>query len=145
MPRARTALGAVGVAAIAWGAWLVLTGGAATRPVAVATWLVGGLVLHDAVLAPVVVVAGWLVTRVLPPWLRAPVQGGILVIGVVTLASVPLLLGLGRRPGHPSADPLDYPRNLLVVVAVVVVVCAGWALVARRRASPEQQQEPAAR
>lgn len=142
---ARFALGGVGVAAMLWAAYLTLTGGKATNPVGVATWLVAGLVLHDAVLAPAVVAAGWVLARVLPPWLRAPVQTGALVVGVLTLASVPLLLGRGRRPDNPSADPLDYPRNLLLVVAVVVVVCAGWALVLwwRRARSGAQGHEPA--
>ena len=141
----RWTLGAAGVAAMIWAAYLALTGGSATNPVGIATWLVAGLVLHDAVLAPVVLGIGWLVSRVLPMWLRAPVQVGALVAGVVGLASIPLVLGLGRRPDNPSADPLDYPRNLLIVVTAIVVVCAGWALVAwwRQRDSGAQRHEAA--
>ncbi|MBC7639452.1 MAG: hypothetical protein H7231_06685 [Rhodoferax sp.] len=142
---ARFALGGLGVLAMLWAAFLTLTGGKATNPAGVATWLVAGLVLHDAVLAPVVVAVGWVCARVLPGWLRAPVQTGALVIGVLTLASVPLLLGRGHRPDNPSADPLDYPRNLLTVVAVVAVVCTGWAIAAwwRRSRSDAQGHEPA--
>ena len=125
----RWALGVAGVGAMAWGARLVLTGGAATDPVAVASWLIGGLVVHDAVLAPLVVAVGWLAARVLPPWLRAPVQVGTLVAGVVTLASIPLLLGRGRRPDNPSANPLDYSRNLFLVLAVIALTCLSWAAV----------------
>ena len=128
----RWTLGAAGVAAIIWAAWLALTGGRATNPVGIATWLVGALVLHDAVLAPVCVGIGWLTARVLPPWLRAPVQVAAFVAGAVTVASTPLLLGLGRRPDNPSADPLDYPHNLLAVVLVITGVCAAWAVAARR-------------
>ncbi len=142
----RFALGAVGVVAMIWAAYLVLTGGAATNPVGVATWLIAGLVLHDFVFAPVIVGLGWVVARALPSWLRAPVQVGALIAGVVAIASIPLVLGRGRRPDNPSADPLDYPRNLLIVVAVVVAVCAVWALAAwrRQRASAAQRHEPAA-
>lgn len=129
----RWTVGAVGVGAMAWAAWLVLTGGAATDPVAVAIWLVGGLVVHDAVLAPLVLALGWVAARVLPPWLRAPVQLGALVGGVVALASVPLLLGKGRRPDNPSANPLDYSRNLLIVLTAIALVCAAWALLRWRR------------
>ena len=91
-------------AAMLWAGWLVFSGGAATDPVRVSIWLVGGLGLHDA-----------------------------LVIGVLTLASIPLLLGRGRRPDNPSADPVDYSHNLLVLMGVVVSVCAVWALLARQR------------
>lgn len=129
----RWALGAAGVAAMIWAGWLALTGGSATNPIGIATWLVGALVLHDTVFAPVCVGIGWLIARVLPPWLRAPVQVGAFVAGVVTIASAPLLLGLGRRSDNPSADPLDYPHNLLVVAAVIAATCATWAVAAWRR------------
>jgi hypothetical protein len=140
---ARVTLGAVGVAAMLWAAWLTLTGGAATNPTRVALWLIGGLVVHDAVLAPALVAFGWVVARLLPPWAQAPVQAGGLVAAVVTLASVPLLLGFGRRPDNPSANPLDYPRNLLIVLTVVAVVCAVWALFARRASRAQAGEAPA--
>ena len=44
----------------------MLTGGVATDRPVTATWLVGGALLHDLVLVPVVAVAGGLVTRAVP-------------------------------------------------------------------------------
>jgi hypothetical protein len=112
---------------------------------AIAVWLVGALVVHDLVLAPAVVAAGWAATRVLPAWLRAPVQAAALVGLTVTLASVPLLSGRGRRPGNPSADPLDYPRNLALVLLVVCAVCSAWAaarwMAGRQRHSAVEHHE----
>lgn len=141
---ARWALGATGAAAMLWAAWLVLTGGRATDPVGVATWLVAALVLHDAVLAPLVVVAGWSLARVLPRWARGPVQAAALVAGTLVLASVPLLLGRGRRPDNPSADPLDYSRNLIGLLVVIAAVAAAWALAARRRSRAQADEPPSA-
>ena len=79
---ARFGLGGAGVPAMLWAGWLVLRGGAATDSVRVSIWLVDGLVLHDA-----------------------------LVIGVLTLASIPLMLGRGRRPDTPAATPSTTPTT----------------------------------
>lgn len=146
MNRWRWVMGSAGVAAMGWAAWLTLTGGAATDPWSVATWLVGGLVLHDAVLAPVVLGLGWLTARALPDWVRAPVQVGGLVSATLTLASVPLLLGRGRASDNPSVDPLDYGRNVIGLVLVVAVVCTLWAVSRRRRetSGPQHDEAPPA-
>lgn len=135
----RWVVGALGLAAIAWGGRLVLVGGIATDPVGVGTWLVVGLVAHDAVVAPLVVGLGLLGARTVPGWLRAPLQVLLLVAGVLTLASGALLFGPvfgpDRSEQNPSVDMLDYPRNLAAVLAVAVVATASWALVRRRHAA----------
>jgi hypothetical protein len=118
---ARTAVGALGVAGIGFGAWQVLAG----APVAVGVWLAGGVIAHDAVLAPAVVALGWLVARAVPRTVRGPLQAGALVAGSVALMSAPLwlrpLLGPVSR-ANPSANPLDYPRNLVLVLAVIAAM-----------------------
>lgn len=143
MNRLRWVLGGAGVLAMGWAAWLTLTGGAATDPWSVGTWLVAALVLHDAVLAPVVLGLGWVAARALPGWLRAPVQAGALVGLTLTLASVPLLTGLGRASDNPSVDPLDYSRNLIGLLLAVVLVCAVWAAARRRRETSALQHHEA--
>ena len=51
MRPARLTLGALGVAAAVWGAWLLSDDGF-DRLRSTALWLAGVVVLHDAVLAP---------------------------------------------------------------------------------------------
>jgi hypothetical protein len=120
----RVAVGAIGAIGLLVAARLVLTGGIATDPRAMAGWLAAVVIAHDAVLAPLVVAVGWLVARALPRAWLAPVQTGALVAGSLALVSAPLWLGrlLGRGPrGNPSAAPLDYPRNLTLVLGAVAV------------------------
>jgi hypothetical protein len=62
------------------------------RPGAVATWLLGGVVLHDAVLAPAVFLLCWLAGRRTTPRVRRILAGTLLVAGAVTLVAAPILL-----------------------------------------------------
>ncbi|MFL6129233.1 MAG: hypothetical protein ACJ73E_09215 [Mycobacteriales bacterium] len=125
----RVGLGALGIAAIGYGGRGVLTGGVATDWPVTATWLLAGVLLHDLVAVPVVAVAGWLVTRLVPAPIRPVVRGGLAVAVLVTVVALPVVSGRGD-PGNPSSTPLDYPRNLALVL---LAVAAGTAVLAVRR------------
>jgi hypothetical protein len=137
---ARTAVGAVGAAGIGFGAWQVLAG----TPVAVGVWLAGGVIAHDAVLAPTVLALGWIVSRTLPRPAQGPVQVGALVAGSVALMSAPLwlrpLLGPVSR-ANPSANPLDYPRNLALVLAVIAAATAAVLLTSTGRRTIRRRRQ----
>ena len=118
-----------------------LTGGVATDWPVTATWLVGGVLLHDLVLVPAVAVVGWLVTRAVPAGARPVVRGGLLVGAVLTLVALPVLTGRGGA-GNPSSTPLDYPRNLaliLLAVAVLTAVLAAARVVRSRSRLPARE------
>jgi hypothetical protein len=95
--------------------------------------LLGGVVVgHDLVLMPVVLGAGVMIGRFVPPPDRAAVRVAALCSLAVTVVALPLVLGFGRIPGDPSALPQAYGRGLLLVLAVL------WAstvavIAARRR------------
>ncbi|WP_236670971.1 hypothetical protein [Streptomyces sp. 7-21] len=131
----RAALGVCGVALGAVGVWqlVALTGPETPRRVAV--WLAGAAVVHDALLAPLVLAVGWLVRR-LPA--AGVVRGGLVVAGCAVLVALPALLRPGE-PANPSVLPLDYPRGLLLVLGVTAAVtCLLWlraVAVGRRRAA----------
>ncbi|MGO4460417.1 hypothetical protein AB4039_24495 [Streptomyces sp. M-16] len=126
MKALRCALGALGLLLIAVGGRLVA---ALPDPLDVLVWLGGSLVLHDGVIAPLVLAAGLLLAAA-PA--RGPVRGGLITGGVLVLVTLPALL----RPGVPAnatALPLPYGRNLLIVLGAVVVVTAAVVTVTRRR------------
>lgn len=103
-------------------------------PYPVLEWLAGAVLLHDAAIAPVVLLTGLLVTR-LPA--RKALRTALLTGGSLLLITLPALL----RP-HPTANPsvlpLPYGRNLLVLLAATALAAlaatATATLRARRRA-----------
>ncbi|QGV77261.1 hypothetical protein [Streptomyces ficellus] len=140
----RTVTGVVGVCLIGVGAFLL----AGVRdPLGVLLWLGGALVLHDAVLAPLVLAAG-MALAALPRRggaARGVVRGVLVTGGALVVVTLPLLLRPGAPP-NPSALPLPYGRNLLVVLAAVAAAGAGLAVVRavrQRRRSSTNTRPPA--
>jgi hypothetical protein len=101
--------------------------------VGVGAWLVGGVVAHDAVIAPLVVVVGVLGVPRLPPAFRAPAVVGLVVLMTVTLMAVPVIGRFGAKADDHGLLNRPYVALWLVFAALVVVavVIASWA---RRRA-----------
>ncbi|ORT95156.1 hypothetical protein UK99_13990 [Frankia casuarinae] len=110
---------AAGLAAIGYGVDGVLTHQQATRPPNTVVWLIGGVLVHDALLVPATMLVGFLLTRLVPPPYRSVAQGALLVNAAVALSSLPLWRGYGGDPGNPTVNPLPYGRNLALVLAVV--------------------------
>jgi hypothetical protein len=132
---ARGLLGVSGAGLAVYGTVRLFQEPAVADPWDVVRWTVGALLLRDAGFAPVVLVAGVLVTRALPgagppPWVRRTVLGGLAVGTAATVVSLPALL-VPRPTPNWTVLPLDYPRNLGPVWAVVA---AGTAVVVLARA-----------
>lgn len=147
--RGRALLAVAGVALISYGLIGVLGNAGATKPLSTAIWVGGLTLVHDLVLAPVVAVVGWLLSRALPDWARPIVQGGLVVAGVVVLLSIPVVLRQGAPGTYDSLLPLDYRANLVKILAVIAVGTALLLAVRSRRrrgagrdGSPKQQGQP---
>ncbi|MEV6250797.1 hypothetical protein AB0M38_32195 [Streptomyces sp. NPDC051742] len=138
----RYATGGLGLALIGVGAWRVA---AQPDPADVLVWLAGAVVLHDGILAPLVLAVGLLLAGnaknagITGRFERAWVRGALLVAGGLIIVTLPLLLRPGAPP-NPSALPLPYTRNLLALLAVIAVVTTATILV-RRRARPQKPAE----
>ena len=102
-----------------------------TRPANLARFVVGGALLHDLVVAPLVILVGVAVARTVPAWARATVQGALVLTGIVALFSYPLVRAYGLAANNPTSLPHNYARNLLVVLGLVWAVAV--ALVVRWR------------
>lgn len=88
--RYATILAGTGIAV--YGVVGLLTAPEIPRPANVAAWLLGGVVLHDVVLAPAVFVLCWLAARHTSPRMRRLLAAGLLVAGATTLVAAPILL-----------------------------------------------------
>lgn len=129
----RRLLYVVGAVFIGWGFYGLFTTALHPRPVPWLTFFLGANVLTDLVVAPVVIVVGLLLARVVRPRIRPYVVSGLVISGVVLLVGVPLVRGYGRRSDNPSILPLDYTRGLLITLAAVWAAVTLLAIVRERR------------
>lgn len=121
---ARRILTALGLGMVAFGIAGLLRNAEATEPLNAALFVVGGLALHDGLVAPAVMVLGLVLARLVPRRLRPPVQGALIVSAALTLVAIPPWTGRGRLANNPSLLPQDYGQGLLVALAVVWAVAA---------------------
>ena len=128
----RALLGLIGVAAMGWGFWLLRDDGL-ERWRSQAVWIVGGVLAHDAVIAPLVVVLGVLAARMWRPRARGVIAVGFIVWATVSVAVANVLLPVGGRPDNPSL--MNRPYVLAWVVFTVVVLAATAVAVARGRST----------
>jgi hypothetical protein len=119
---------AVGWAVIAWGVYGIFSNSLDTRPANLAKFVVGGALLHDLLVAPVLILAGVLIARAVPARARGPVQAALVISGVVALFSWPLVRAYGLAANNPTSLPHNYGLNLLVVLGVVWAVAVAAVL-----------------
>jgi hypothetical protein len=140
---ARVALGAFGVWVASIGLRALLRGHPFAANAPVGRWLIGGVLAHDAVIAPTVFVLGAVTVRLAGPRLRQALAAILLIGGSVVIVGLPDVLRKGHN-ANPTVTPLDYTRNLIIVLLAVVggvllttVASALW----RRRRVDEEDSE----
>ena len=127
----RALLGVAGVGFGLWGLWL-MRDFTSDQLVSTGTWLAGGILLHDAVLAPVTVGLGVAASRLLPGHFRAATGLAFLVWATLTVVFVPVLSGQGGKPDNDTILHRPYVLSWLVLTGVL----AGAAVIAARRRRP---------
>ena len=100
----------------------------------VGVWLAGGLLGHDAVLAPL----GLLVWAVVAVRLHGPVRRvvgvGLFVAACLVLVALPAL-GTPGVPDNATTTPRNYALGLAVLLGVDLLVTAAVALAVGRRSA----------
>jgi hypothetical protein len=130
----RRVLAGVGALLAAYGGWLLVSRQDPDQVLAAGEWLVAGVLLHDAVLAPLVLGSWVLVARLAGPAWRAPTAVGLVVLGSVTLLAVPVLGRFGARDDNRTLLDRHYGLGWLVVAGLVVLAVAAAGLVRSRHA-----------
>ena len=105
-------------------------------------WFIAGPIINDGLVAPVVGIVGLALRGVLPrPW-RGPVAVGLVLTGVLTLLSVPLLWRPYGTAVNPGLHDRDYGTGLAIALGVVWVgvLLVGLAQQRRSRLTLGQDQ-----
>lgn len=131
--RGRLLIGGVGVVVGLFGAYLLLSRQDQDQLVSAAIWLASGVLLHDFVLAPLVLVVVAIGARAVPSGFRAAAVAGLVVLGTATVLAIPVLSGMGERPDNPSLLNRDYWTGWLVLAVVVLIAVVVGGLVLRAR------------
>jgi hypothetical protein len=141
MRLARFALIAVGILGLGLGAFVLFDTVALRRLPGVVLWIGAAIVLHDAVISPLVFGLGVLTRRAghrLTGGIIVTVQAVIVVGSLMTLIVVPAIWAQGLGPKNPTILTQDYAVNLgLFWLALAVVggaVCV-WLYLRTRRAN----------
>lgn len=117
----RLVLGAVGVAMGAFGLLRFLQHDVSDIVDSV-LWLAGGVVVHDAILAPLTLGAVVLGRRVLPRRLWVVTVGGLVVLLTVTVTAIPVLGSFGTRPDNATLLDRNYPVAWIALALLVLLV-----------------------
>lgn len=139
MTAARRVLIGIGVAGLLAGAWLLLTTVKPAGLVGLAVWFAAAILLHDAILSPLLFAAGWMLRRTgrrLPLAAIAIVQVAAVVGGIGSVLLLPAIQAKRLGTRNPSVLPLDYAANLAgiwIVLAVVTAVAVTIVVVRSRR------------
>ncbi|MEF2976651.1 hypothetical protein [Subtercola sp. YIM 133946] len=136
MARVRAALIGVGVLGLLLGAYVLVTLQSPIAIVGVATWLLGAIILHDAVLSPIVLGVSVLVRRTgrrVSRVVLVIVQGAVVVGAIMTLLVVPEIYAKTKGP-NTTVLPFDYALRLGLLWASLAVLTAVVCLLYTRRA-----------
>ena len=117
-----------GVLLLAWGAFVMFDSVRLTRIPGVGLWIAAAIVLHDAILAPIIFAFGIALRRAgrrVSGTVIAIVQGGIVVGSIVSLVAVPVIVATNFAPANASVLPLNYGLNLGIFWLVLAVLTVG--------------------
>jgi hypothetical protein len=138
---ARFILVAVGVLGLGIGGYVLLDSVALRRLPGLALWIAGAIVLHDAVISPLVFGVGVLIRRAghrVAGSIIVTVQATIVLGSLMTLIVLPEIAAQRDGPRNPSVLPLDYAANLGLFWLILAVACAAvslWVYLRTRRAN----------
>jgi len=131
---ARAVLGIAGAALIGYGVVRILQQSRLTHPVSLVEWSIGALLVHDALLAPLVIGVATLVSRLTPVRARPFVQGGLVVAGLVTGYALILVWRQGQSasPGLALLQQ-NYRAHLAILLVLIAIGAFAAYLVSRLR------------
>ena len=145
---ARAVLLLVGVALIGLGGWVLTETVRPTEYGGLLVWLIGSVIVHDAVLAPVVAAVSLVVRRTgrrIRPAVLGIVQGAVVVGALLSVVVVPEILAKAEGTKNDTVLPFDYGLRLgllwlVLALAAAAAVAVYLAATRRQKVRPEADQ-----
>jgi hypothetical protein len=115
----RIAFAAAGIALLLFGLSRLATKVPPGLGVWVGVWLVAALIIHDGLLAPLVIGVGAALRRFVPDRGRRYLQLGLIMMGIVTVIALPLAYRRFTQPPGKAMLLQDYVLNWGVLLGVL--------------------------
>ena len=125
--RWRIALVIVGIALLVLGGLVLLSDVSPKRYLGILIWFGGALIIHDGIIAPIVLGIGLIMRRAhrrIPFGVLVILQGALVLGAIMTGIVVPEILKKSIGTANATLLPLNYGTNLLVFYGVLIVVTA---------------------
>lgn len=130
-----------GVLMALWGLWLMRdfhTGQLRSAGV----WVLGGIVLHDGILAPLVVLYAFIHFKAIPRYARKPATIGLILWGTISVAVFNVLIGKGGKPDNHTVLNRPYVTTWLVMTVVLALLVGADIIRRRTRTIPAEASAP---
>ena len=118
MRAVRVLLVLLGLAVVGYGVALV-TDNSTEVIIRIVVWALIGVLLHDAVFAPVCLALGFAGRRILPHRTWTPILVAVLLTVVLVLLAIPVYDKPGMHLDNPSVLDRDYRTGFWIALAVV--------------------------
>ncbi|MEO6471060.1 MAG: hypothetical protein ABIR57_04355 [Aeromicrobium sp.] len=119
----RVLLVLAGIAMGLWGLWL-MRDFRFDQLKSAGIWVVAGIILHDGVLAPIVVAFGALHMKAIPNYARKPVTIALIVWGTLTITVGNVLSGQGGKVDNDTVLNRPYVTNWLLLSLGLAIIVA---------------------
>jgi glucan phosphoethanolaminetransferase (alkaline phosphatase superfamily) len=133
----RVLLALTGVGFGLWGLWLVRDF-TSLQLISTGWFLIGGVIVHDAILAPITVGLGVLAARLLPSHFRAAAAGAFLIWATLTVAFFNVISGTHAKSDNQTVLHRPYLLSWLILTGVLI----GIMVVAARRRRRSNRPAP---
>jgi len=101
-------------------------------------WFAGGIIFHDGILAPIVVLYGAFHMWAIPSYARKPATIGLILWGTLTIAVANVLSGQGGKPDNDTVINRPYVSTWLIMTAVIAIIVGADILRRSRRKIPAE-------
>ena len=109
-----------------FGIFRLLTETSGSTLVALATWLICALIIHDGLVSPSVVGVGWVLRRFVPDRERRYLQAWLIMSAIVLVIAIPMIYLRGSQPAVKAILLQDYAGNLGLIIGVLGALTLAW-------------------